>query len=105
MFFLLISENFIPLFRPEYVYWPDSGNSGNSGRNKPVHNPKFFMTCSVSFFGTDRNIPVVPAGTEQNLKPWFIHPKVVISRKIRICSHGRCHVESVQLHVIFSAQR
>ena len=27
------------------------------------------MTCSVPIFGTDRNIPAVPAGTERNLKP------------------------------------
>ena len=39
-----------------------------------VHKAKFFMTCSVPVFGTDRNIPAVPAGTERNLKPWFSHP-------------------------------
>ena len=30
------------------------------------------MTCFVPIFGTDRNIPAVPAGTERNLKPWHL---------------------------------
>ena len=72
MFFLLISEKSIPLFRSEYVYWPDFGNSGNSGRNKPVHSPEFFMTCSVLIFETDQNILAVSAGTERNLEPWSV---------------------------------
>ena len=28
------------------------------------------MTYSVPVFGTERNIPTVPAGTERNLIPW-----------------------------------
>ena len=30
------------------------------------------MPCSVPVFGTDRNIPAVPAGTERNLKLCFV---------------------------------
>ena len=71
MFFLLISEKSISLFRPEYVYRPDSDNSGDSGLNKLVHSPEFFMTCSVPVFGTDRNIPAVPTRTERNLEPCY----------------------------------
>ena len=62
------TENFIPLFRPFRKFRPDSGNSGHSGRNKTVQKTKFFMTRSVPVFGTDRNIPAVPAGMERNLK-------------------------------------
>ena len=83
MFFLLISEKSIPLFRLEYVYRPDSGNSGDSGRNKPVHSPEFFMTCSVPVFGTDQNIPAVPTGTERNLEPWLcVGTKILEFRQI-----------------------
>ena len=66
-------EKSIPLFRLEYVYRPDSDNSDNSddsGRNKSLHSPEFFMTYSVPIFGTDRNIPTVPAGTKRSLEPW-----------------------------------
>ena len=46
----------------------DSGNSNDSGRNKLVHSPEFFMTCSVPVFGTDRNIPAVPVfGIDRNI--------------------------------------
>ena len=64
----IFHDFYLSLFQPEYVYRPDSGNSGNSGRNKTVHSPEFFMTCSVPVFGTDRNIPTVPTGTERNLE-------------------------------------
>ena len=76
-FFINIKKS-IPLFRPEYVYRPDSGNSGDSSRNKLVHSPEFFMTCSVPVFGTNRNIP---AGTERNLEPWFSFPSNLFSNK------------------------
>ena len=35
------------------------------------------MTCSVPVFGTDRNIPAVPAVTERNLKPYSKYKKLI----------------------------
>ena len=44
------------------------------------------MTCFVPVFGTDRNIPAVPAGTERNLKLWsalqsFLYSATILYNK------------------------
>ena len=39
------------------------------------------MTYSVPIFGTDQNIPTVPAGTKRSLEPWSGGLEMVVENK------------------------